>query len=236
MSWDHLSSKAPLHVTPDMVLVWNDVQRQEAVEMHGLPAERIVVTGAQCYDQWFGRTPGAQPGGVLPRDGAARRSAVRPVGALGAEPDARAARAGAGDGAGSRRCARSADPRLRELGVLVRPHPERIKEWAGVDLAASTTWPSTAATRSTPAPRTTTSTRSIYSSAVIGLVTSAFLEAAIVGRPVLTFTLPEYRIHQEEMLAFPVPDDGRRRRALESAGYRDPPRSAWRRGGGRRRA
>ncbi len=33
-------------------------------------------------------------------------------------------------------------------------------------------------------------------------MTSAFLEAAIVGRPVLTFTLPEYRIHQEEMLHF----------------------------------
>ena len=37
MSWDHLSSKALLHVAPDMVLVWNEVQRHEAVEMHGLP-------------------------------------------------------------------------------------------------------------------------------------------------------------------------------------------------------
>ena len=35
-----------------------------------------------------------------------------------------------------------------------------------------------------------------------GLATSAFLEAAIVGRPVLTFTLPEYRMHQEEMIHF----------------------------------
>ena len=41
-----------------------------------------------------------------------------------------------------------------------------------------------------------------HSAAVIGLVTSAFLEAAIVGRPVLTFTLPEYRIHQEAMIHF----------------------------------
>ena len=29
----------------------------EAIEMHGVPADRIVVTGAQCYDQWFDRTP-----------------------------------------------------------------------------------------------------------------------------------------------------------------------------------
>jgi hypothetical protein len=33
-------------------------------------------------------------------------------------------------------------------------------------------------------------------------VTTAFVEAAIVGRPVLTFTLPEYRMHQEEMIHF----------------------------------
>ena len=41
-----------------------------------------------------------------------------------------------------------------------------------------------------------------YSSAVVGVVTSAFLEAAIVGRPVLTMTRPEYRAHQEQMIHF----------------------------------
>ena len=25
--------------------------------MHGVPPERVVVTGAHCYDQWFGRQP-----------------------------------------------------------------------------------------------------------------------------------------------------------------------------------
>ena len=39
MSWDHLSSKALLHVAPDMTLVWNEVQKREAVEMHGLSPE-----------------------------------------------------------------------------------------------------------------------------------------------------------------------------------------------------
>src|SRR5262249_11516236 len=41
-----------------------------------------------------------------------------------------------------------------------------------------------------------------YSHAVIGLVTSAFLEAAIVGRPVHTLLLPEFRIYQEGMQHF----------------------------------
>ena len=201
MSWDHLSSKALLHVAPDVVIVWNEVQRQEAVEMHGLPAERVVLTGAQCYDQWFARTP--------ERD---REAFCRAVGlradrpfvlwvhsALSPTPEPpepvlvqrwiEALRA-------------SDDPRLRDVGVLVRPHPERMKEWAGIDLTGSRTWPSTAATRSMPTRKHDYFDSLYHSGAVVGLVTSAFLEAAIVGRPVLTITLPEYRLHQEEMIHF----------------------------------
>jgi hypothetical protein len=31
MSWDHLSSKALVHIAPDRSVVWNDVQKREAV-------------------------------------------------------------------------------------------------------------------------------------------------------------------------------------------------------------
>ena len=56
-SWDHLSSKALIRDMPQRVLVWNDIQKQEAVSLHGVPADRVVITGAQSYDQWFGRQP-----------------------------------------------------------------------------------------------------------------------------------------------------------------------------------
>ena len=42
---------------PHRVIVWNETQKQEAVQLHGVPADRVIVTGAQCYDQWFGRQP-----------------------------------------------------------------------------------------------------------------------------------------------------------------------------------
>jgi hypothetical protein len=41
-----------------------------------------------------------------------------------------------------------------------------------------------------------------HSHAVVGLVTSAFLEAAIVGRPVLTLLLPEFEMYQEGVQHF----------------------------------
>jgi hypothetical protein len=47
-SWDHLSSKALLRTYPDRLTVWNAAQRAEAIDLHGVPADRVVVTGAQC--------------------------------------------------------------------------------------------------------------------------------------------------------------------------------------------
>jgi hypothetical protein len=56
-SWDHLSSKALIRECPERVFVWNETQKREAVELHRVPAERVVITGAQCFDHWFDRTP-----------------------------------------------------------------------------------------------------------------------------------------------------------------------------------
>jgi hypothetical protein len=97
---------------------------------------------------------------------------------------------------------RSSDPRLREVGVLVRPHPERAKEWAGIDLSRFANVAFHGGNPIDARSKNDYFDALYFSSGVIGLVTSAFLEAAIVGRAVFTFTLPEYRVHQEEMVHF----------------------------------
>ena len=56
-SWDHLTTKGLVHEQPDRVIVWNDVQRIEAGDLHGIPADRVTVTGAQAYDHWFTARP-----------------------------------------------------------------------------------------------------------------------------------------------------------------------------------
>ncbi len=201
LSWDHLSSKALVHVVPDRVIVWNDVQRQEAIDMHALPADRVVLTGAQCYDQWFTQRPGRS-----------REEFCRAVGLRADRPFAlwvHSALTPAPDPPEPslvvrwiEALRRHPDPRLRDLGVLVRPHPERIKEWKGIRLDR---FENVAFHGRNPIDREARDDyfdSLYYSAAVIGLVTTAFVEAAIVGRPVLTFTLPEYRMHQEEMIHF----------------------------------
>src|SRR5205823_4641606 len=52
-SWDNLTNKGLLRDVPDLVLVWNDLQAAEARELHGVPADRIRLTGAPAFDHWF---------------------------------------------------------------------------------------------------------------------------------------------------------------------------------------
>jgi hypothetical protein len=201
MSWDHLSSKALLHIAPDRTFVWNEVQKREATEMHGLPAENVVVTGAQCYDQWFDRRPsrtrdafcadmGLNPSRPFVLYVCSTMSPVpTPVEPQFAKEWVTALRA-------------SADPMLRDVGVLVRPHPERLKEWTDVSFDG---FDNVVVHGGTPIDSTSKADyfdALIFSHAVVGLCTSAFLEAAIAGRPVLTVLLPAYRMHQDGMAHF----------------------------------
>jgi hypothetical protein len=199
-SWDHLSSKALVRDMPHHVLVWNETQKQEAVRLHGVPASRVVVTGAQCYDQWFGRRP------VRTREEFCRHVGLRadrpfvlyvcsalfrgsPVEAEFVVRWVRHLRA-------------SAQPELREAAVLIRPHPARMDEWNGVDLSP---FPSVTLYGSNPvdaASKDDYFESLFYSSAIVGLNTSAFLEGAIVGRPVHTLLLPEFHENQEGTLHF----------------------------------
>ena len=200
-SWDHLSSKALLRSYPDRLTVWNESQRKEAVDLHGVPADRVVVTGAQCYDQWFDRAP-SEPYAAF-----CQKVGLRPdkpfilyvVSSLFkgtvSEPEfveawIRAVRA-------------SGDPRLKDVGILVRPHPARLDEWRGVDLTGYRDVAFWGAHPVDAESKADYFDSLYYSAAVVGINTSAFIEAAVVGKPVLTVLLPEIStVNQEGTLHF----------------------------------
>jgi hypothetical protein len=198
-SWDHLSSKAVIRDVPDRVFVWNDVQRREAVELHGLPPDRIAITGAQVYDQWFGRQPSRDRTAFLRDQGLPIDRALIVYVCSALTPDPQESRF-------VRRWLESIraapEPELREAAVIIRPHPERRHEWDGVE------WPDLGPLVIAGRNPITAEAKTDYfdtlshGSAVVGLVTSAFLEAAVAGTPVLTILPDEMRVHQEGMLHF----------------------------------
>jgi len=200
-SWDHLSSKSLLRDVPDLVTVWNEVQKAEAMELHGVPESRIAVTGAQCYDQWFGRTP-SRP----------RREFCERVGLDPDKPFVLYVCSSLFKGTANeaqfveswiQALRSSPHPLLREMGILVRPHPARLYEWQNTDL---TEWKNVAFHGAHPVDTESKNDyfdALYYSAAVVGLNTSAFLEAGVVGRPVFTVLLPEIsRENQEGTIHF----------------------------------
>jgi hypothetical protein len=56
-SWDNLTTKRTFHKIPDRVLVWNEKLKREAIEIHGVPQERLRVVGAPVFDFWFETGP-----------------------------------------------------------------------------------------------------------------------------------------------------------------------------------
>ena len=200
-SWDHLSSKALLRAVPDRVVVWNQVQRKEALELHGLPPERVVVTGAQCYDQWFDRAPSRSRQDFCARVGLdpARPFVLYTVSSLFrgtvSEPDIVEA--------WIRALRTSSDPRLKGIGILIRPHPARLDEWRGVDLSGHKNLVFWGAHPVDDEAKDDYFDSMYYSAGVVGINTSAFIEAAAVGKPVHAVMLPEVsRDNQEGTLHF----------------------------------
>ena len=200
-SWDHLSSKSLIRELPDRILVWNETQKREAEEFHAVPAHRVRVTGAQCYDHWFGRAPAHSREEFcsrvnLPPD---RPFVLWVCSALfsGSPSEARFVRRWI------EALRASPDPLLSAASILVRPHPARLDEWRDVDLS-DLQGVSVYGSMPIDAEAKEGYFESLhYSAAVVGLNTSAFLEAAIVGRPVHTIVLPEFSENQEGTLHFP---------------------------------
>jgi len=199
-SWDNLSSKSLIRPIPDRVFVWNEMQREEAVTLHSIPPARVVVTGAQCFDEWFTWSP---------------RSREEFCGRVGLDPH-RPLLLYACSVPWTRqsevdfvrrwvRAIRAAGGPLAGAGVLVRPHPKRPQDWAHnplSDLPGVVVYPSEGHAPTDDASKADYYDSIYHSAAVVALNTSAMIEAAIVGRPVLTVLDPEFHRIQAGTLHF----------------------------------
>jgi hypothetical protein len=202
-SWDHLTTKGLIHEVPDRVLVWNEAQKREAIELHGVQADDVLVTGAQAYDHWFATGPSVDRAGFCRQ---VQLDSTRPfLLYLCSSPFIAPHEVGF-----VRRwisaIRASANPRLRTAGLLVRPHPQNWKQWENVDLSAEfenvAFWPKTGVNPIGGASRSEYFDSIYHSEAVVGVNTSAMIESGIIGRPVYTVQAEEFAATQEGTLHF----------------------------------
>ncbi|MGE3267365.1 MAG: hypothetical protein AB7P40_01365 [Chloroflexota bacterium] len=200
-SWDNLTNKGLIQMVPDLVTVWNEHQRREAVELHGIPKGRVVATGAQIFDEWFVRRPTATRAEFCARLGLPEH---RPIVLYTCSSQWIAPH----EVPFVRRwlkAVRSGPEPLASASILVRPHPQNAAQWQGVDFP--TLGPVAISPRDPSASVSAASKADFYdalyhSTAVVGINTSALIEAGIVGRPVLSVLDDEHRNAQDGTLHF----------------------------------
>jgi hypothetical protein len=161
------------------------------------------VTGAQCFDQWFHRQPSRDRQAFCRRVGLRdhRPFVLYVCSALFKNSPSEAAFVARWLEA----LRRSDDPHVRDLAVLVRPHPQRTQEWDASTRAALERAGNAVLWGANPVDaesRADYFDSMYHAAAVVGLNTSALVEAAIVDRPVLTILLPEFRDNQEGTFHF----------------------------------
>jgi hypothetical protein len=199
-SWDNLTNKGLVHEVPELVLVWNEIQADEAVELQGIPREQVRVAGAWSYDHWFEWTPSRSREEFCSAVGL---RADRPI-LLYVCSSGFVARDEVSFVRGWLAALRAHGGLLAGAGVIVRPHPRNASQWARVSLGdpQATVWPQLG-----EEPLEVESRRNYFDSihhaaAVVGINTSAQIESAIVGRPVHTVLADEFRDTQQGTLHF----------------------------------
>jgi hypothetical protein len=200
LTWDVLTTKGLFHVIPDLTMVWNGVQRSEAVQVHGVKDEQILEIGSPWFDKWFNADAlkedrrqfcsriGLHPGkSYVLYLGSSRSIAKDETWLIREFMD---------------KIKQHADPDIRNLAMLVRPHPAHTKYYNQMGNSDIFIWP-----REGALPQEEATQRdfynSIYHSAfTAGINTSGMIDAIILGKPCITIMAGEYSATQQQAVHF----------------------------------
>jgi len=201
-SWDNLTNKGLIQVQTDKVIMWNEFQKEEAIKYHKVPEANIIVTGAQTFDKWFDKKPTATKEDFFKKVGFDNcRSFLLYV-------------------CSSQFIAKDEVPfvkewvekiknteELKDTGIMIRPHPANIQQWENVEFPNSQNvivyprWKGFAYPFSENDKNDYFDTLH-YCSAVVGINTSAMIEAGIQTKPVFTVLSDYFKETQDGTLHF----------------------------------
>jgi hypothetical protein len=165
--------------------------------MHGIPADRVVLTGAQRFDDWFDRRPSTSA-----------EEFERKVGLDHGQPFVlylcSSPFIAPNEVEFVHRWLAAVRQRLPHLGVLVRPHPQNGAQWQDVDLGEpnAVVWPPAGQQPDAGEARAGYFDSLAHSACIVGINTSGLIEAGIVGKAVLTVADPAFAGTQEGTLWF----------------------------------
>jgi hypothetical protein len=201
-SWDNLTNKALIRGAPDWVTVWNEAQRREAIDLHGIAPDRVVATGAQSYDHWFSWRPSTTREEFC---GTVGLDPARPyLLFVGSSPFVARGEAEFALRWAAALRARE-EPEIRDVGILIRPHPQNSAQYLDADFSGLdnvAVWPRGGADPVDQDAKSGYYDSIHHSAGVVGINTSALIETAIIGRRVHTLLSDDFAGAQSGTLHF----------------------------------
>jgi hypothetical protein len=200
LSWDNLTTKGLFHIIPDLTLVWNQAHFDEAVSIHRVPPEKIVITGSPFFDKWF------EAADV----NVTREEFCRKVGLDASKPFI----AYLGSSANIARdetwlvrelvsCLRQhPNPDFKRAGILVRPHPANARIYEQLNEDQVSVWPRKGTLPDSEESKQDFLSTLRYSIATVGINTTGMIDAVIADQPCITIMPEQYRATQTQAVHF----------------------------------
>jgi hypothetical protein len=187
LSWDNLTTKGLIPFAPDAILAWNDSHAHEATTIHGIPRDRIVLTGSPFFDKWFDGKDAVW----------SRRELETRLGVPADKPivlylgSSKYIAVNEGLLVKSLAEAMARDPALKDAVLLVRPHPANDTMCAELkDVPGVTLLPSTMPFGADAAALFMSVLAHAF--AVVGINTSGLIDAIALDRPVYSVMTDRY--------------------------------------------
>lgn len=191
-SWDHLAGKGLFPLIPDATLVWNHDMANDAFYLQDIPEDKIVTVGSPPFDFWFDAVPTKDRGIFLSEVGLnpdypyiVYLCSSRPI-------------AGSSEPAVVQSLIEKLKARndIKNLQILARPYPSMAHVWDGVEIPDVRIWPRNGDWPDTDETRQTLFNTLYYSMAVVGINTTAMIEASVLNRPSMTLMTKEFEASQ----------------------------------------
>ncbi len=209
-SWDNISTKAQFYVHPDKLIVWNDFHKQDAIRFHKFNPEDIKISGSYFFDKWFA---------VDQNDLRDRKEFLQEVGLNPEHPYLLYLGSSKNIATDEtwlfqeilKALESSEHPELRNTSILVRPHQQNAsiyqKFHEDPELMASfkeklAIWPAYGEPSDIPESQQNFVNSVKHSIGVVGINTSAFIDAMCLNKPIFSVLVPQYQATQTGSLHF----------------------------------
>jgi hypothetical protein len=194
LSWDNLTNKGYFHAKPDFFLVWNVHHKFELLKLHAVALEKISIVGAQLFDKWFVNHDDLKIDPMLHS-----LIAQRYILYLGSSSNI-----AKDESFILKQISSDIKDAGEDFTILFKPHPAHFLKYKDLDINGVKVLPSNFGLSETPQDIVNFRYLVKKSECVVGINTSGFIDAVIIGKECFSYISDEHKQTQTACAHFKI--------------------------------